>query len=115
MAETDEAPAFLALWREAFEDNTSPHVAYRGRTAQKLLRSARRRGELDRALREIPRKDSLRLRTASTLASRSAWRPADLRPVVKSVHAPLAVEWIHQRLHPKVLVVLRHPYNVLAT
>jgi hypothetical protein len=35
--------------------------------------------------------------------------------MVKSVHAPLALEWIWARLGPRTLVVLRHPLNVVAS
>ena len=37
------------------------------------------------------------------------------RVIAKSVHAPLAVEWVTQRFDVDVLVVLRHPANVLAS
>jgi hypothetical protein len=35
--------------------------------------------------------------------------------MVKSVHAPLALEWIASRLRPRMVVVLRHPLNVIAS
>jgi hypothetical protein len=31
------------------------------------------------------------------------------------VHGPLALEWIGRRFNPEVVVVRRHPYNVLAS
>ncbi|MGH9017657.1 MAG: hypothetical protein ACRDY1_07915, partial [Acidimicrobiales bacterium] len=37
------------------------------------------------------------------------------RPVVKSVHAPLAAEWVVGPADVDVVVVLRHPANVLAS
>jgi len=37
------------------------------------------------------------------------------RVIVKSVHVPLAVEWVADRFDIDVLVVLRHPANVLAS
>ena len=35
--------------------------------------------------------------------------------VVKTVHAPLALEWVATRFEPAVVVVLRHPLNVIAS
>lgn len=35
--------------------------------------------------------------------------------VVKSVHAQLALEWLASRFGPRVLVVLRHPFNTIAS
>jgi hypothetical protein len=37
------------------------------------------------------------------------------RLVVKTVHAPLAVEWVYAQKSPRVLVVTRHPLNVVAS
>jgi hypothetical protein len=37
------------------------------------------------------------------------------RVLVKSVHAPLAVEWLAEQFDIDVLVILRHPGNVLAS
>jgi hypothetical protein len=35
--------------------------------------------------------------------------------VVKSVHAPLALEWVASRFGPRVVIVLRHPLNTIAS
>jgi hypothetical protein len=35
--------------------------------------------------------------------------------VVKSVHAPLALEWVADRFDPVVVIMLRHPLNVVAS
>lgn len=37
------------------------------------------------------------------------------RIIVKSVHTPMAVEWLAARFRPTVLVVRRHPLNTLAS
>jgi hypothetical protein len=34
---------------------------------------------------------------------------------VKSVHVPLALEWVASRFRPRVLVVVRHPLNTIAS
>jgi hypothetical protein len=41
--------------------------------------------------------------------------PADQRLLVKTVHVPLAVEWLASEFDVEVLVLLRHPGNVLAS
>jgi Sulfotransferase family len=35
--------------------------------------------------------------------------------MVKSVHAALALEWLAERFSPRVVVVLRHPLNIVAS
>ncbi len=37
------------------------------------------------------------------------------RVLVKSVYAPLALEWITARFQPQTVIVLRHPLNVMAS
>jgi hypothetical protein len=58
---------------------------------------------------------SLRLKVACRAAVPLVADGSKENIVVKSVHAPLALEWIRQRFNPEVLVVRRHPYNVLAS
>jgi hypothetical protein len=58
-----------------------------------------------------------------TLAGATARHPGNGRPselrnqrlLVKSVHAPLALEWLAEEFEFDVLVLLRHPGNVLAS
>lgn len=58
---------------------------------------------------------SWRVRLSRAAAVPLVADPAHRTAVVKSVHVPLALEWLSQRFDPAVLVVLRHPYNVLAS
>ena len=51
--------------------------------------------------------------TGPTGARRS--RPLDQGLLVKTVHAPLSVEWLDAEFDIEVLVVLRHPGSVLAS
>jgi len=57
---------------------------------------------------------SLRLRLASALAGPDS-ATTGRRRVVKSVNVPLALEWIAARFEPRVLVVRRHPLDVIAS
>src|SRR5207247_758089 len=72
------------------------------------------RDELQRALSHPERPRPARVAAAAILDV-----PAEPGPnehvVVKSVHAPLALEWVAARFEPAVVVVLRHPLNVIAS
>jgi hypothetical protein len=72
------------------------------------------------ALEEVAQgRPPLRLRLAgyAALASRCLPSAATGKTcrVVKSVHAALAVEWIAETFAPSVVIVVRHPANVLAS
>lgn len=111
--ERDGAPAdYETLWDLAFAGIThrrSPVWA-----AGKLLLKGADKGELRRAFSPEGR-FSPRLRAVRALA-RTPARPSPAGTVVvKSVHAPLALEWIAGRWNPRVLLVRRHPLNVIAS
>jgi hypothetical protein len=55
------------------------------------------------------------LRLAAALAVPRVAVPDARHVVVKSVRVPLALEWVVDRFQPRVLVVERHPLNVLAS
>ena len=55
---------------------------------------------------------------AGAIASHPGSTPSELRDqrlLVKSVHAPLALEWLAEEFEIDVLVLLRHPGNVLSS
>jgi hypothetical protein len=56
-----------------------------------------------------------RLRAVSALAPGPARRLPGGTVLVKSVHAALALDWIASRWQPRVLIVVRHPLNVIAS
>jgi hypothetical protein len=56
-----------------------------------------------------------RLRLVSTLAIPRVAAPDAQHVVVKSVRSELAMDWLVARFHPRVLLVERHPLNVLAS
>jgi hypothetical protein len=89
---------FRSASPEAREEAVSGHVAPRLRLAGLAAAAGTRRHP------ESPH--------AGPSAGRvGAWS----RSIVKSVHVPLAVEWVADRFDIDVLVVLRHPANVLAS
>jgi len=55
------------------------------------------------------------LRVFASLATPPSKREGGYPVMVKTVHAPLALEWLASRFEPRVLVVLRHPLNVIAS
>ena len=66
------------------------------------------------ALAPGSRKPSVRFELATRLAV-PASAGVGPRRVVKSVYVPLALEWLAQRYEPRVLVIRRHPLDVLAS
>lgn len=108
--------AYFDLWSRAFE-GVSRCATARWLTAKALLRTAE--ADLGAAFDQRRHRFSTRLRLVSALASRPpeplAGRPGDPPVLVKSVHASLAAEWIVSRWRPRVVVVLRHPLNVVAS
>jgi len=117
LAARDAAPPpYLDLWSRAFE-GIGRAASARWLTAKALLRTAD--ADLDAAFDQRQHRFSTRLRVIGALASLPpaplAERPGDPPVLVKSVHASLAAEWIVTRWRPKVVVVLRHPLNVVAS
>lgn len=121
VAPGDPAPAdFEQLWASAFEKRYPvrplPRLARRTR-----LRAARR------VLKGFPRtkpripypshemEPTLRYRLAGMLSTPRVPPQGATSVVVKSVLAAMAAEWIYDQWHPRVAVVLRHPFNVVAS
>ena len=102
--------AYERLWSLALsgvreEDRRS------GRLAVRLVERA------PESQRQLVSPPGIRMRTAETLArvAHGAGRSVRGRPIVKSVHAAFAVEWIAARWDPVVVVVRRHPVSVIAS
>lgn len=55
------------------------------------------------------------LRVLASVARPPSKRDSGELVMVKSVHAPLALDWVAARFQPRVLVVFRHPLNVIAS
>jgi hypothetical protein len=114
----ESASRYERLWRAAFGDQDLGPLHQRvGQLRNRVsMAIARRtpRAQLQRAL-SAPRE-----RRPARVAA-AAWIGVPAVParsehvVVKSVHAPLALEWIANRCDPAIVIVLRHPLNVLAS
>jgi Sulfotransferase family len=116
LAPADQAPAYEALWRQAFGERGT------GYSRVERLRRAAAQRVFDRAGEEAARESFTRargvspwLRAAERLAVPE--RPAALAEatVAKSVYATQAVEWLAARLDVQVVVVLRDLRNLLSS
>jgi hypothetical protein len=111
LAGDEDLPRYERLWAGAFSGGQRAGTA-RDRLARKVFTQATQE-EKQRARQDG--EFSWRLRLARAAAVPLVPDPSKQNVVVKSVHAPLAVEWVWRRFEPTVLVVRRHPYNVLAS
>lgn len=109
-----DPPDYLELWQRAFNGfrPSGPLLAL----ADRLENWGKTRRDLWRALCDHANpRVSPWLRVLVSLA-RPPSNPGHARlVVVKSVHSSLALEWVASRLQPRVLVVLRHPLNTIAS
>jgi Sulfotransferase family len=107
----DEAPAYRRLWSWTFDGAPEPR---RSVLARHILGPGAEDRIYDGRLDPVTW-------LASTLARDPGPRrpptvpPAGPRMVAKSIHAQLAVEWIAAEFDIDVLLLLRHPANVLAS
>jgi Sulfotransferase family len=115
LEERDPDPAdYLELWRRAFAGfrQSGPLLAL----ADRLQNWPKTRRDLWRALCDHanPRVAPW-LRVLASLSRPPSKRTECDLVVVKSVHAPLALDWLTSRLAPRVLIVHRHPFNTIAS
>jgi hypothetical protein len=111
----ESASAYEALWRLALAGRPDPR-GLRDRFATRLWlrtspdqREAAVHGRLTVGLR-------LALTLTGPAGTPTASHPPQGHVVVKSVHAPLALEWLaHGFPEMRVVVVLRHPANILSS
>ena len=112
LAPGDSADTYELLWARAFGGGMPHPPLLRDRIAARLFDDGRSRNVSAMAsYGSLP----VRLRLAAALAPTRPRPDPPLDVVVKSVHAALAVGWIVERHHPQVVVVLRHPFSVLAS
>jgi hypothetical protein len=111
-----EARDYERLWTAAFggaTDSTSPLTKLQARASRRLFdslgRNVVRQSFGDESIR------SQRLRLATSLAVPETPRRGADHCLVKSVYAPLSCEWVAERTAARVLLVLRHPLNILSS
>jgi hypothetical protein len=107
----DDDETYEALWARAFTGGMPNPPPLRERVATRLfdLGAESRRGNRG------PHRNRPAARLAARVAGTGQRSSSPEHVVVKSVHGALAVEWIAQRFRPTVVVVLRHPFAVLAS
>lgn len=110
LAPGDRAEAYEQLFAGAFAGGRRS-TSITGRIARRGFDAASQRDRTAARLRDKP---SPQLRLALACARPLGADPAP-NVVVKSVHSCCAVEWIANRFAPTVVVVERHPLNVLAS
>jgi hypothetical protein len=114
LSKGDEAPAeYEELWRRALGGFGHRHTPQWG--AAKMLLRRTPRQEFRAAFDEGEPVVSPRLRAVSRLAAPRSATPAGNRAVVKSVHGTLALSWLTEKFSPQVVIVMRHPLNVVAS
>lgn len=107
----DAAPELERLWSGAFAGGRRPH-SFRSRLAWRLYR----RSPVDQRWDAwLEGRVSPGLRLISALAVPRVAVPGVRNVVAKSVRAEWHVEWIAQRFDPAVVIVERHPLNVLSS
>jgi hypothetical protein len=107
----DSAPDLERLWEGVFAGGRRP-ASRRDRLAWRLYRDSPVDERWDAWLTG---KVSPGLRLVSALAVPRVGVPGTDHVVAKSVRAEWHVEWLAQRFGPVVVVVERHPFNVLAS
>jgi hypothetical protein len=111
----DVEPGYEALWQQAFDGQSRKLGRLRKRMAGLPL-TRLSDSDFERYWATKGRMPSIRILTAYSLGSGGRFKvPNDRHIVTKSVHAPLALEWIYQKFHPETVVVIRHPLNILAS
>lgn len=107
-----EAQDFVELWRHAFTPEPTGQVTeLRRRAANRLVGAAGPR-RVSAALARTGGHSGLTAAAAMAVPERLDDGQA---LVVKSVYAPLCVEWIASRCETEVIAVVRHPLNVVSS
>ena len=104
--------SLVRLWDVAFGCTQPRYVRGQTRVSRDLVVGASEES-LER-MQSSDRRLTPRLRLAAALAVPRHRRPSPHR-IVKSVHAPLMVDWLTARWDPAVVVCFRHPLDVVAS
>jgi hypothetical protein len=107
----EELRTYASLWEGAFAGGIVSDSAAE-RTCRRLMERVSPE-ELESAAASQRR--SLRVRAISALARPRGAAPEAEVVIVKSVHAPLSLDWVRARGEPLVVAVMRHPLNVIAS
>jgi hypothetical protein len=110
-------PVYEELWRHAFTPRRSSGAARIGRAVRvkgfSTLVGDRNGAALRKAL--VDGRHRVRLGLARILSVPASPSSGATAAVVKSVAAHFTAEWIVERFSPRVVVVLRHPFNAVSS
>jgi len=117
LGEHERAPGdYTRLWTQAFSGQRSRRLSPRTAAAELLMRRLDGTELWNAFCRVEQPAATLRLRAVRALAQADPLpRGTPRHVVVKSAHGPLAVEWIASQFQPQVVVVGRHPLNIVAS
>ncbi len=111
LATGEDAPEYRRLWQWIFQG------AYEGRRA-KLARKILGPGERERIFEgryDVVTSLASVLARNPSMDDVPADRPIDTQVVAKSIHSQFSLEWIAANFDVTVLVLFRHPANMLAS
>jgi hypothetical protein len=110
------APGYESLWLRAsgLEPRPRDRVSRARRTLSRRLLARQRPEHVTRTLAGLDEPHA-GLRLAGILAVPEQPAPNTPALVVKSVHAPLCADWVASLCSLSVVVVIRHPLNVLSS
>lgn len=106
-------PNLTRLWDAAFGTRPVRYVPGQQRMSVRVLQSASDRDRFGMGCPDA--RVLLRLRLAGALGVPKHLGYPVTHRVVKSVHAPLMIDWIRARFEPTVVICLRHPLEVVAS
>lgn len=111
LAPGDVAPEYRRLWEWIL---TGGYEGRREAWARKILGPGERERIFD-GKRDLATTAAAALVRNPSVRHLPADRPPDTQVVAKSIHSQLSLEWIASTFDVQVLVLLRHPANVLAS
>jgi hypothetical protein len=105
----------VRLWDVAFGVRPARFVRGQGNVSKWLLRNASEEQRNSMCMPGGTVSSRLRVAAALGVPSHLKLRVPPANYVVKSVHAPLMIDWIRRRWQPEVVVCFRHPLDVVAS
>lgn len=112
LTEDDPAPSeYAELWEHAFAGQIHGPDP-RWLAARVLLKHGRTNVK---ASYRDHRPLTAGLRVMKALAAPPSHRRGVHQVIVKSVHAPLSIEWIARRFAPEIVIIRRNPFNIVAS
>lgn len=103
----ESAPTYERLWRRALSGGTPRPQTLRDAVTKRIFPLRTRDSD--------PAFSPVRIRLAAAMASTTPRHDVPPHVIVKSVHCALALRWIYESFRPRVVIVLRHPFAIIAS